>query len=64
VSLNHQGRPMGQGASIEVSNAALPLSCPRPEDKLWNAHPRVFLPLEETGEAHCPYCNQHYIVKD
>jgi uncharacterized Zn-finger protein len=30
---------------------------------LWNAHPRVFLPIEKTGEALCPYCGTRYIYK-
>jgi uncharacterized Zn-finger protein len=30
---------------------------------LWNAHPRVFLPIEKTGEALCPYCGTKYTLK-
>jgi hypothetical protein len=30
---------------------------------LWNAHPRVFLPIEKTGEALCPYCGTRYTLK-
>ena len=30
---------------------------------LWNAHPRVFLPIEKTGEALCPYCGTQYTLK-
>ena len=48
----------------EVSREDLPLSCPTPEQKLWNAHPRVYLPIEETGEANCPYCSAHYKLVD
>ena len=48
----------------EVSQADLPLSCPTPEQKLWNSHPRVYLPIEETGEAICPYCSAHYRLSD
>ncbi|MGH8648450.1 MAG: zinc-finger domain-containing protein [Burkholderiales bacterium] len=40
---------------IEVTPADLPLHCPMPSMLLWNAHPRVFLPVEKTGEALCPY---------
>jgi len=29
----------------------------------WNSHPRVFLPVEETGEARCPYCGAMYVLK-
>ena len=41
---------------IEVTAADLPLHCPTPSMMLWNAHPRVFLPIEKHGEALCPYC--------
>jgi uncharacterized Zn-finger protein len=27
---------------------------------LWNSHPKVYLPIEESGEAKCPYCGAHY----
>ena len=46
----------------EVSRDALPLSCPMPEMALWNAHPRVYLPLEENGHARCPYCGAEYVL--
>jgi len=45
---------------IQVSKEDLPLSCPRPGDELWNMHPRVYLPIEKTGEATCPYCGAKY----
>lgn len=47
-----------------VSRADLPLSCPTPEQKLWNSHPRVYLPIEETGSAVCPYCSARYRLVD
>jgi uncharacterized Zn-finger protein len=49
---------------IEVSRNDLPLHCPMPGMQLWNAHPRVFLSIEKTGEALCPYCGTRYILKD
>jgi len=49
--------------SIEVTAADLPLHCPMPSMLLWNYHPRVFLPIEATGEALCPYCGTHYTLK-
>ena len=49
---------------IQVSKEDLPLSCPRPGDELWNMHPRVYLPIEKTGEAVCPYCGAKYSLKD
>ncbi len=47
-----------------VTKNDLPLSCPRPQDELWNMHPRVFLPIEKTGEATCPYCGARYQLQD
>jgi len=47
---------------VEVSRADLPLSCPTPGQKIWNAHPRVYLPIEDSGEASCPYCGTVYIL--
>ena len=48
---------------IEVTAADLPLHCPTPAMKLWSAHPRVFLPIEKTGEALCPYCGTKYVLR-
>ncbi|MGD2129305.1 MAG: zinc-finger domain-containing protein [Lysobacterales bacterium] len=48
----------------EVSRADLPLSCPMPGQKLWNSHPRVYLPIEKTGTAICPYCSARYRLID
>jgi len=31
---------------------------------LWNSHPKVYLPIEETGEAKCPYCGAEYSFSD
>ena len=45
---------------VEVTEADLPLHCPLPSQKLWNKHPRVFLPIETIGEARCPYCSTLY----
>lgn len=48
----------------EVRRADLPLSCPMPDQKVWNSHPRVYLPIEKTGEALCPYCSARYTLVD
>jgi len=29
---------------------------------LWNSHPRVYLPIQKTGEALCPYCGTKYLL--
>lgn len=48
-----------------VSRADLPVHCPLPGTSLWNSHPRVYLPLEESGgRARCPYCGAEYVLKD
>jgi uncharacterized Zn-finger protein len=48
---------------VEVSPADLPLHCPLPSQKLWNSHPRVFLPIEASGSTLCPYCGTRYVLK-
>lgn len=46
-----------------VHERDLPLSCPTDEMTLWNAHPKVYLPIGETGREVCPYCSSIYILK-
>lgn len=46
----------------EVTAADLPLSCPMPSMSLWNSHPRVYLPVEATGWAKCPYCSAEFVL--
>ncbi len=41
---------------IEVTQEDLPLHCPLDRMRLWDSHPRVFLPIQETGKEQCPYC--------
>ncbi len=43
-----------------VSAVDLPLACPMPGMHLWNSHPRVYLPIEASGRARCPYCGAIY----
>jgi len=45
---------------VDVTAADLPLHCPLPSQKVWNKHPRVFLPIEATRESRCPYCGTLY----
>ena len=39
--------------------------CPPPSGggSLWNAHPKVMIPLNHGGEARCPYCGTLYKFK-
>lgn len=48
----------------EVTRADLPLHCPMPDMSLWNSHPRVFLPIEDTGTARCGYCGADFVLVD
>jgi uncharacterized Zn-finger protein len=47
-----------------VTRADLPLHCPMDGMSLWNSHPRVYLAIEETGKAKCPYCGADYTLVD
>ena len=46
-----------------ITKMDLPLSCPLPSASQWNAHPRVFLTLDEENKATCPYCSTVYILQ-
>jgi uncharacterized Zn-finger protein len=47
-----------------ITHDDLPLSCPPREDRVWDAHPRVYLPIAQVGKVVCPYCSAEYILKD
>ena len=47
-----------------VRRADLPLSCPMPGMALWNSHPKVYLAIEASGSAKCPYCGAVYHLAD
>ena len=47
----------------EVTEADIPLSCPMPNMQLWDAHPRVYLPIKATGHVVCPYCDAEYFLQ-
>ena len=48
----------------EVTRKDLPLHCPMDGMSLWNSHPRVYIPIEDSGEERCPYCGAVYVLKD
>ncbi len=50
--------------TYHVTRDQLPLSCPGPDMISWNSHPKVYLPIEDTGEAVCEYCGAKYLLKD
>jgi len=45
---------------VEITADQLPVHCPTPEASLWNSHPRVYIPLEDSPEATCAYCGTVY----
>ena len=49
----------------EITSKDLPLHCPTKGMSLWDSHPRVYLPIQdsETNETRCPYCGAMYILK-
>lgn len=48
---------------IKITKENCPLSCPMSREPIWDAHPRVYLAIEETGKAVCPYCGAQYILE-
>ena len=48
----------------EITEADLPLHCPMDGMSLWNSHPKVYLSLDASGKAKCPYCGADYVFKD
>lgn len=48
----------------EITRKDLPLACPPLDDRVWDAHPRVYLPIAEVGKVTCPYCAAEYILTD
>lgn len=47
-----------------VHRHELPLSCPTDAMVLWNAHPKVYLPIEKTGVETCPYCSSRFVLQN
>lgn len=64
--MNQHAEPLRQAnaaSRYEVTRADLPLHCPMDGMALWNSHPRVFLDIESSGYALCPYCSAEYFLK-
>ena len=49
---------------VEVASEDLPLACPMVHQSAVHAHPRVYLPIENTGKAKCYYCGTLYVLSD
>ena len=65
-TVNASTKPLQSNAvkRYEITAKDIPLHCPMPNMTLWNSHPRVYLPIEDSGEATCPYCGAVYVLKD
>ncbi len=61
AAVSNQVMPNTQ-KTYEVSRADLPVSCPLPDMMVWNSHPKVYLPIEATGKAKCPYCGADFVL--
>jgi len=55
--------PANAAQHYEVGPEDLPLACPMPDMVLWNSHPRVYLPIEQTGSAKCAYCGAEFTLR-
>ena len=47
-----------------IQHSELPVCCPPVNSEVWDAHPRVYLSIEETGRVVCPYCDAEFILAD
>ena len=61
-----QQKPACTKKKQTVRRVDLPLSCPTDAMALWNAHPKVYLAIEDTkdGTVRCPYCGTLYRLQD
>ncbi len=49
---------------VTLTPKELPLSCPPLDKRVWDAHPRIYLPIADLGQVLCPYCGTEYILKN
>lgn len=61
-SYPHHSKPQACAKSeVEVLTPELPFCCPQPGQRVWDAHPRVYLPLDAKKPRQvCPYCGTTY----
>lgn len=62
--LKEKLEPASAKKNYVVHRHQLPLSCPTDEMILWNAHPKVYLPIEKTGVEVCPYCGSRFVLQN
>lgn len=56
--------PASTQKNYVVHREELPLSCPTKDMEVWNAHPKVYLPIEKTGVEVCPYCGSRFVLQN
>lgn len=67
TALNDQGlKPPNAESVVTIKRKDLPLHCPVPGSRLWDSHPRVYIPIEDAVDKKmlCPYCSTRYILDD
>ena len=47
---------------VAITEDDLPLHCPLEQESIWDSHPRVYLPIENSKDLKiiCPYCGTLY----
>ncbi|HLS16632.1 MAG TPA: zinc-finger domain-containing protein [Paenalcaligenes sp.] len=48
---------------VYVDESDLPVYCPGPNSPLWSMHPRVYIEIETSKKAQCPYCGAQYQLR-
>lgn len=61
---NTDTRAANTESVYHVHKKDLPLACPMPDMPVWNSHPRVYLPIADSGEETCPYCGARFVLVD
>ena len=63
--MTEQNTTSGVTQYHQIKKKDLPLYCPTESMGLWNSHPRVYLPIEDSnGIAKCPYCSTEFKLID
>ena len=54
-----------EAQTTTITQSDLPLCCPAHDERVWDAHPRVYLPIEESPDQtiSCPYCGTRYCLE-
>jgi uncharacterized Zn-finger protein len=63
LTMAEEYRQPNAQTEYDVMPEDLPLCFPMPQMSLRNSHPRLYLPIEETGWAKCPYCAAEFTLK-